>query len=91
MSDPPLRSFIFGSCTKQVDAQRCVEACCGKHAETLHNAEICGRDELYPERTDEHHTECDPGADPIGAAMIMLSDTMDSSTTAAVTTICMTS
>lgn len=72
MSDLPLRSFIFGSCTKQVDAQRCVEACCGKHAETLHNAEICGRDELYPECTDEHHTECDPGADPIGAAASVL-------------------
>jgi hypothetical protein len=34
--------------TKQVNAQRGIEACCGKYAETLYNAEILGWSSSVP-------------------------------------------
>lgn len=41
---------FFLLCTKQVNAQRRIEACCSKHAETLDYAEILGKDDFHTHR-----------------------------------------
>ncbi len=51
----PLDFFCFY--TKQVDAQRCVEACCGKYTETLDHAEILGRNDFHARCAHKHHAE----------------------------------
>ena len=53
-----------------MESQGGVEACCGKYAEALDDAEVFRGDKLHSEGTDEHHPERDGCANAVGAAAL---------------------